>query len=296
MRTVGSNATGPTREALREVQQNLSSQYDDILKNVDFIPDQPLARRAQSAIDDYLENAPATTVVPRVRNVANEIIEAATAPQPQPISLETFRRWRTALGRLATSNDEATQEAARSLRNIIDDATDQALVAAGRADDVQRLRDVRRQWWNFIGIKDAASGAGSNTRLGRLSPEALRAAVRRTQGPDAISMGTGTDLADLALLSETVIPSAPTVLRGGQRTLQPEELAGAVGVATGGLPGLLGSILATTGARELVNSPLAQAYLRNQLVGPVSGRGMLSTGAGIINDESSPLRITITPE
>ena len=296
MQTVGSTATRATPRALSEAQENLSAQYDDILNNVDFVPNQPLAQKAQEAVDNYLENAPATTVVPRVRNVANEIIEAATSPNPTPISLETFRRWRTALGNLVTSKDEATQQAARDLRRVIDDATDQALIAAGRAGDVERLRTVRRQWWNLLGLKDAASGAGSDTRLGRLSPEALRAAVRRTQGPDAISMGTGTDLAEIALLGETVIPSAPTVLRGGQRTMQPEDLAGAAGVVTGGLPGLLTGIAATAGARELVNSPLMQAYLRNQRVGPVSGRGILSTGAGIINDENSPLRITIAPE
>jgi hypothetical protein len=62
--------------------------------------------------------------------------------------------------------------------------------------------------------------------------------VKRTQGGEAISMGRGTDLADLAVRAEAAIPSVPTVSAGGVRSVSPEMLLGAGGFASGGLPGL----------------------------------------------------------
>jgi hypothetical protein len=272
-----------TPSALRDAEASLSSGFDSALQGVQSVPNQSIAQRAMQAVDDYLQDAPAAVVTTRVRNVADEIIDAATSPTPKPISLETFRKWRTALGRLVTSDDEATRNAARELRSIIDDATDDALRAAGRSEDIQRLSTLRRQWWNLIGLKDAASRAGQEARLGRVTPEALRGAVRRTQGPDAISMGRGTDLAELATTAEAAIPSAPTVSAGGARTMSPEALASATGLVSGGLGGMVAGAAGTAGLREAVNNPLVQMYLRNQLVGGATQRGMMSTMPGILS-------------
>lgn len=286
MQTVGSNATRATPPALRDAEANLSQQFDDILQNVQSVPNQTIGQRALSVVDDYLQDAPANVVTPRIRNIADEIIQAATSPTPQPINLETFRKWRTALGRLVTSNDEATRDAARGLRSVIDDAVDEALIAAGRVDDIQRLADVRRQWWNLIGIKDVASRAGQEARLGRMTPEALRSAVRRTQGPDAISMGRGTDLAELALTAEAAIPSAPTVMSGGVRTMTPEAAAAtAAGLGGGGITGMMAASGATAAGRQLLMNDMMQRYLRNQAVGKPTSSGMLSTLPGILSTQ-----------
>lgn len=282
MRTVGSNAPRATPSALRRVETDLGNQFDDVLRGVTATPSPQAAARAMRVVDNYLQDAPALTATPRVRNVAQEIIDAATTPGAAPITLETFRRWRTALGSLTSSADEATRDAARGLRSVIDDVTDTALAAAGRTADIERLANLRRQWWNFIGIKDAASRAGQQTRLGRLTPENLRGAVSRTQGSTAISMGRGTDLADLAVTAETVIPTAPAVSAGGVRTFSPEMLAAGGGAAAGGIPGALAGASLVSGARAAINSPPLQAYLRNQLMAPTTMRGTAAMLPGIL--------------
>ena len=285
METVGSPAPRMTQEALRDAEKTIGDGFDSVLQGVNSVPDQSVAQRAMQVVDDYLKDAPAAVVTGRVRDVANEIVDAATSPTPKPISLETFRKWRTALGRLVTSEDEATRIAARELRSVIDDATDDALRAAGRAEDIQSLATLRRQWWNLIGLRDAASRAGQEARLGRVTPEALRGAVRRTQGPDAISMGRGTELAELATTAEAAIPSVPTVSAGGARTMSPEAFATATGLVSGGLGGMAAGAAGTVALREAINNPLVQMYLRNQRVGGATQQGMMSTMPGILSNQ-----------
>ena len=285
MATVGSTAPRASQQALLEAEKNLGDTFDDILQGVQAVPDPGIAQRALDVVDNYMQDAPAAVVTPRIRNIAQEIIDAATAPSPTPISLETFRKWRSGLGNLATSNDEATRVAARELRAVIDAATDAALIASGRAGDIDRLARTRQQWWNLIGLKDVASRAGQEARLGRMSPEALRSAVRRTQGPDAISMGRGTDLAELATTAEAAIPSVPTVAAGGTRTLSPEVLAGAAaGVAGGGLPGMVAAPVGTAIMRQMLMNDLMQRYLRNQAVGQPTAKGMAGVAPGLLSD------------
>lgn len=285
METVGSTAPRASQQALLDAEKNLGDTFDDILQGVQAVPDPGIAQRALDVVDNYLQDAPATVVTPRIRNIAREIIDAATAPAPTPISLETFRKWRTGLGGLATSDDEATRVAARELRAVIDAATDAALIAAGRSADIDRLAKTRQQWWNLIGLKDVASRAGQEARLGRMSPEALRAGVRRTQGPDAISMGRGTDLADLATTAEAAIPSVPTVSAGGTRTLSPEVLASTLaGLGGGGLTGMVAAPVGTAIMRQMLMNDLMQRYLRNQAVGPPTATGMTSMAPGLLSD------------
>lgn len=283
MGTVGSSAPRASQSALREAQSALSTKFDDILGGVEAVPDQNIAQRAMSVVDNYLQDAPASAAIPRVRNVANEIIDAATSPNPTPISLETFRKWRTSLGSLATSDLEADRIAARELRDVIDAATDVALIAAGRASDIPKLAETRKQWWNLIGLKDVASRAGQEARLGRMTPEALRAAVRRTQGPEAISMGRGTNLAELATTAEAAIPSAASVSPGGVRSVAPEVAAtGLAGLAGGGVPGMIAAPLATSLGRQFLMNDVVQRYLRNQAAGPTTRSGMIGVVPGLL--------------
>lgn len=292
MRTVGSDAPRPTRAALTEANMRIGNEYDSLLGGASVVPSTSAAQRAMDVVSSYLDDAPAVSVTPRIRSVASEIVDAATSPNPQPIPLETLRKWRTALGKLVSSGDEVTADAARGLRSIIDEATDEALIAAGRVDDLARLQTVRRQWWNFLGIRDAASRAGAGTRVGVITPENLRGAVRRTQGPNAIALsGRGTDLADLALDAEAVLAAAPAVLPGGVRTAASIVPLAAGSILGGGIGGAQGSAIGfATGAmapyalRGLTNTLPAQKYLANQLAAqasPLTRRGILGTLGGL---------------
>ena len=282
LRTTGSKAPHLTREALRQIDDELGKRFDDILGGIDIIPSPATTRRAMDAVDDYTDFA-GSDPVGLIKNVANQIRAAATSNTPKPISLETLKKWRTQLGFLLDSDDPAKQLAARNLRDVINQATDESLIAAGRAGDVAELAKVRTQWWNLLGLKKAAAGAGQGVRLGTVTPEKLRQAVIRTQGEEAISMGRGTDLADLAHTAEASIPSVPTVLSGGQRSLSPETMAAAAGLASGGLPGLLAGGAAAVGGRAVVNNPLVQWYLRNQQMSGPTARGQMSMLPGLLS-------------
>lgn len=284
MKTVGSKAPFVEPKALVQAESALSKQFDDILVGVESVPNPSVAQRAMDVVDQYLNDAPAASVTPRVRNVAEEIIDAATSPNPKPISLETFRKWRTSLGKLATSDIEASQTAARGLRAVIDEAVDEALTAAGRTSDIKKLAKTRTQWWNLIGLKDVASRAGQQARLGRVTPEALRASVKRTQGPDAISMGRGTDLADLAVTAEAAIPASSSVMGGGQRTLTPEAMAGAAaGLAGGGPLGMAAASTTANLAQQVLMNDLMQLYLRNQALPKATAGGMAGMLPGLLS-------------
>ena len=291
MRTVGSDAPRATRDALTTVGKRIGSEYDSILGGTAVVPSTSAAQRAMDVVASYLDDAPSASVTPRIRNVAAEIVDAATSPNPRPIPLETLRKWRTALGKLVSSGDEVTADAARGLRSIIDDATDDALIAAGRFDDLARLQTVRQQWWNLLGIRDAASRAGAGARVGVITPENLRGAVRRTQGPNAIALGRGTDLADLALDAEAVLAAAPTVLPRGVRTaagLMPiaagSILGGGIGGAQGSAIGLAAGAATPFAVRAMVNTPPVQGFLANQIAAqasPITQRGILGSLGGL---------------
>ena len=125
-----------------------------------------------------------------------------------------------------------------------------------------------------------------------ITPENLRGAVRRTQGPNAIALsGRGTNLADLALDAEAVLAAAPTVLPRGVRTaagLMPiaagSILGGGIGGAQGRAIGLAAGAAAPFVGRAMVNTLPAQKYLANQLAAqasPITQRGILGSLGGL---------------
>ena len=231
MRTIGSQAPKATREALGAAQKSITGAMDDVLKGVSFRPTQAMAQQAEDIATQYSKMAPAMALVPRARGIADEIIDAATDPNAPEIGLSNLREWRTALGRLTAANDEATRDAAVGLRRLIDEATDAALVQAGRQEDLATLAIEREKYRNFIAVRDAATRAGAET--GTLSPAQLNSSVVRTQGREAVAVGRGTNLEELSRGGAAILRSAPTVEARGVRRLPTE-------MQFGGLGGLLG--------------------------------------------------------
>lgn len=289
LRQVGVDAPRATPEVLRRAESQIVGAMDDVLRGATVQATPGMAQRALSVADDYLQNAPAGSVVPRVRAVVDDIVEAATNPNNQAIDLTRMRSWRSALGRMSQSNDEATRTAAHELRRLIDDATDEALRNAGRTDDIARLSQARERYRNLLAIEDAATRAGAEA--GVLSPAQLNQSVIRSQGRQSYAMGRGTDLADLSRAGAATLRQAPTVQAGGVRAIpqltQGGLMAGgaAAGYQVGGYPGavaggLLGG-MAQPAAQALVGTAPIQAYLRNQAAQPAtfgpSRAGILSS-------------------
>lgn len=273
MRSLGSEADRVTPATLRTARDQITGAMDDALQGVSIRPSPTLAQNADSVVAQYLTDAPSASVVPRVRAIADEIIDTATNPAANPIELSTLRTWRSALGRMSQSNDEATRSAAHGLRRIIDDATDEALRTANRSDDITRLATAREQYRNYLAVSDASTRAGSEA--GILSPSQLNQSVIRTQGRDAYAVGRGTDLMETSRNAGSMLRPMPTVEAGGVRRLPGLPEASGTGLGayagyalSGGNPagavvgGLLGMSMPAAG-QSFMRSGITQRLLNN---------------------------------
>lgn len=214
MRQLGSTAKIAIPKNLAAVEKTLVQQMDDAVRGVDVIPS---AANAQAAIDvakSYAKRAPGLKLEPRVRGISNEI--RAFAASNRPVSLEQLRIWRSDIGDLTVSDHQSTRQAAHALRDLINEMTDTALTAAGRADDIAKLAQARETYRNYFGVRDAASRPGAEG--GILSPQALNQSMIRAQGREAYATGRSTPMTDFTRSGAATLRPAPTVLPGGERT------------------------------------------------------------------------------
>jgi len=286
MRSIGSDDVRATTETLAAAQDRIVGQMDDILQGVSITPDTALANRAAQVAADYLESAPAGSVIPKVRNIVDEIINAATTPGGKQIELDTLREWRTALGRMTQSPDEATRNAAVELRQLIDGATDAALSQAGRADQLQALREARTQYRNFLAISDASTRASSKT--GILRPEQLDASVIRTQGRAGYAVGRGTELANLSRAGTALLRPMATVEAGGVRRFLPEiggaGLGGVIGFGAGNIPGAIAGTAIGAGVPFAGQTLMRSEPLQTTVLDPFAAMMQVSrTAPGLLS-------------
>lgn len=265
-------AKAATPSTLGVIESKLVTQMDDAVKGVDIVPTPSNAAAAGRIAAEYLDAVPAGALTPRIRGMANEI--AALAKSGKTVALERLKTWRTNIGKLTISPDEATRDAAHGLRTLIDDMTDTALTAAGRADDIASLSAARTAYRDFIAVRDASTRAGS--RAGALSPQELNQALIRSQGRTNYAMGRGTPMTDFVRSAAETLRAAPTVAPGGIRAFQgamPAAMAtmGAGGAMSAGLGPLavMGSAALSAGlpaaGRMMMRSNPVQAMLRNPM-------------------------------
>lgn len=270
MRQIGSTEKLATPTNLAAVQRNLVSQMDDAVKGVDVVPAPTQAQAALKIGTDYIDRVPSGQLTPRIRGIANEINALAASNKSAPLS--RLREWRSDIGRLSVSPDAATREAAHGLRRLIDDMTDTALLAAGRADDISQLDQARQSYRDFIAVRDAASRAGAEG--GTLSPQALNQSVIRSQGREAYATGRTTPMAEFTRAGAATMRPAPMVSPGGARSISEAlPMAGAAmaggGALQAGMDPFAAALLAAGGAtapalgQSLMRSAPVQSYLRN---------------------------------
>jgi hypothetical protein len=213
--------------------------------------------------------------------VATEILDAATDPSGAPLSGARLREWRTSLGRYTTSGDEAVRDAAHELRNVIDEATTDALTALGRTAEVEELAKLRTQYRNLLVVADATTRGGRGGASGVLTPERVSTSAKRVFSRQSYAMDRATGLAQLARDAEMIIGAAPAVKPGGVRDVVNAGVTGLTGGIMGmqsGSPwitagGVLAGAAAPTIARELTRTGVMQSAVmqpQNLLAGPVS--------------------------
>lgn len=266
MATTGSNATRAVPDALKAASDDIVKAMDDAVSGVTFTPTPAIAQRVDDIIADYLENTPSASVVPKVKNIADEIMELGTSPNASALDLSTIKSWRSRLGGLLNSKDAEVRNAAWALRGVIDDATEDALRAAGRTDDIAKLATAREQYRNWLAVADASTRAGAEG--GRVSAPQLQQSVIRSQGRRNAAVGNTTELGELTRAGAGLLRSEPTVSAGGARTVAP-QLGGALG---GGAIGaqlmpdnpIVGALIGAGAGNAAVNS--GQYFMRTQPV------------------------------
>jgi hypothetical protein len=279
MRQLGSAERVATPETLLAVEQRIVRQMDDAVRGIDITPDTTQATRAIAIGTDYAERVPQGLLTPRVRGIANELRALAVSGDTVPLS--RLRIWRSDIGKLTTSNDAATREAAHGLRGLIDEMTDGALTAAGRTDDIASLAAARTSYRDFIGVRDASTRAGAER--GTLSPMALNQSIIRSQGRESYALGRGTPMQDFSRAGAAILRPAPAVSAGSNRNFAlPGGLmavGGGIGGVAAGVPGaIIGAGAAQTApmiGQSMMRGNAMQSLLRNPASIPQQAAPML---------------------
>lgn len=264
--TTGSKATRAVPQALKEASDDIVQAMDDAVAGVTIRPTSQMAQKVDDVLMEYFENTPKASVVPKVKNIADEIIDAATSPRAAPLGLDTLKAWRSRLGALLNSKDAEVRNAAWGIRGVIDDATEEALKAAGRADDVTKLQTAREQYRNWLAVADASTRAGAEG--GQLSATQLQQSVIRSQGRRNAAVGNTTELGELSRAGAGLLRPEPTVSAGGVRSISQQLGGGIAGGAIGSqlMPGnpIAGALIGA-GAGGL-SMDIGQALMRSPSV------------------------------
>ena len=286
MKTIGSKATRATPQALSSAETRIVTKMQDALKGVNVAASADDGNAAIQIASDYVERVPQGSLIPRIRGISNEILDAATNPKAADIPLSTIRKWRTDIGKYSVSPDQATRDAAHSLRGILDSMTDRALLAAKRPEALDALRTARTEYRNLLAIKDASSKAGEAAAVGQISPARLRGAVVRTQGKSQYVTGKSTELGELARAGEAVLSPAATVAPGAERAIAglPQAGLATAGFYAGGVPGAIAGAAAPSVGRAGLRSPAVQAAIGDPTTVPI-GAARLAPGIALSNEE-----------
>lgn len=189
-----------------------------------------------------------------------------------------YQRIRSQIGtRIRSMNGPNVSQEYRSalidLQSALDDAMSRSIVRVA-PDDAAALQQARQQYANMSVISRAVAGSSD----GVLTPKALQSALTQSIGKRAFSQGRG-DLNDLSRAGTqflTTPPDSGTASRWALPAYVGQIMAG--GTAAGP-KGAIGAAALPFVAQMGVNSPLAQMYLRNQLMaGPTNNPGNIAAG------------------
>jgi hypothetical protein len=144
----------------------------------------------------------------------------------------------------------------------MDNAMERSIAQTNPAD-AGLWAQIRRHYGNYKDLAQASGGAGEQAAEGLFSPANLKSAISSGNNRGRYVRGEG-DLAELARAGINVMTPLPQS-GTAPRAMMQGMLMGGAGVA-GGLPGLLGGMVAPVIAgRALMSSPV-QGYLGNQIM------------------------------
>lgn len=267
LRRAGENANRASPEVINNAFDRIGNQFETIGARNHVAPDQQFINDVVQVRDEYNNLVGPHARAPVVENTINDIANQM-GRSGGVLTGEQYNAMTSRLARLARNakTDPQLQEALQGLRNGLDDAFERTLQASGNTADLDALREARRQYRNLLVLEKAATGAGSATAEGLLSPSQLKGAVVQ-QGRRGYARGQG-DYADLARAGEALLRPLPQSGTAPRQNIQNlvSLLSAGIGGSAAGIPGIIGGVAAPAAAGRIIMSRPVQAYLGNQLL------------------------------
>lgn len=286
-----------TPDAIKSAFGRTGTQFENIVTGKNIAFDQKFENDIKQVIDRYTDRLDAN-VSGVFKNVAKDlqstiIPAAARAPGVQPIVpgklANTIRSDIAALERNYKDNTQL-RAALGGLRDAVDGAMERSLSGADRA----ALKEARGVYKNLWRLDDVMSRAGGQAESGNIPFVQLNNLLKQKSGSVSRGIESATPefkkLAQIGAQFFREPPSSGTA----QRTFWSGLLGGGTGAGlmAGGLTGAAGALGAGIGipyaANVLYNTPVGQAWLKNQLgrslerVGPEAQSALTGSGLGLL--------------
>ena len=293
MRSIGSNSPTASPVALGERYRAMGDVFEAATQVGPMTANRTQAtviNRLKSAGDDLVQG---TSLPPLMRKIDDAV--AASSSSGASIPPDVVLNWRSNLSLLRTSSDPGVRQTAIDMLDVVDDIIEVSAANSGQSAIVDALRDVRRQYRNFLVIERAAQRAPG----GVLTPKAVRTALLSVEGRRGYTQALG-DLSPVTQAATDVLERLPQSGTAPRRASTEIFQNATAGGATGGAAHLLGLPpipavalgVATAAAPVLKNqfasSPLGQRYFLNQLmqrVAPTKQSVSRLAGAGLLSQQ-----------
>ena len=307
LRRAGIDADEASPEVIGAAFARLSDEYDDIIRRTEVVLDDPFYVAIERIRAENLSQLP-TDVRPIVESYIDDIGQATrqasdAGAERIVVSGENFQRVYSRLRARArrARSDPELQHALGELAAAFDDAMRRSIDDPALA---ARWSRVRREYRNLLVIDDAVGGAPQEALTSADVPFRRFAGAVRRSDPRGFGRGRG-ELNDLARVGALIAPRIPN--SGTPERLQwMRTLSGAPPVLGGGAiasgidPALAGAGMALSyslpaAAHTIINSPLARAYLTNQLLtgtGPRTTRPLAAAVLAAQTPEVVPLGVS----
>ncbi|WP_407122834.1 hypothetical protein [Bradyrhizobium sp. STM 3561] len=276
LRRAGEQAERATPEVINNAFDRIGSQFEAIGRRNNVVPDGQLVQDLRTARNEYQNLVGPHARAPVIDNTIADIADQMQR-NGGVLTGEQYNALTSRLARQARDMaDPQLRNALHGIRDSLDDAFERSLTRAGNTQDAAALREARNQYRNLMVLERAATGAGSATAEGLISPSQLRNAVVQ-QDRRGYARGRG-DFSDVARAAEAImrpLPQSGTAPR--QYVQHVVSLLGAgLGGATAGFPGAAAGLAAPVLAGRLLMSRPVQGYLSNQVLGQAGPESRVS--------------------
>jgi hypothetical protein len=246
----GTKATNTSGDTMKRMNDDIGGEFNRLTGSTELPFDPGLQNNLLGSVSNYARNTNASLLSPVPENIMNDA-SAMAAAQGGKLTGVQYQKLRSDLGRMASSTtDPNAANVMSKMRHHLDNAMEQHLANVA-PHEVGAFKNVRDRYRNMLILEKAATGPGSNTQLGYISPTALRTAAKSVVGTREAAQGAN-DLYELGRSGEAIakpLPNSGTAQRAA--ALEGSSLAYILGGEalghTMGMPPSTGALAAAAG-------------------------------------------------